>query len=252
MDRPGKRGSTLSWFVKLFGFEPETSPTPTTPNSPKKKDKPKLSPLELEQPQQPQKIFPSPSGNIRTTYERNDVTLLKQLQEVNKYRGIIEAAALRHDLQPAVLCGIGSRESHWGLALRPIGPGGRGDFARRAPRGKRRTAEPPDGPGYGRGLMQIDYDWHEFARTGLWQNPRENILYACKVLEQAKIFFKRHKIHLPPDQMLRAILAAYNGGATATLQAIRAGKDIDANTTGRDYSQDVLNRSGWFQLHGWR
>jgi hypothetical protein len=250
MDRPGKRGSSLSWFVKLFGFEPEVSPTSPEPSQ--KKNKPKLSPFEVEQPEQPQKVSPSSPNGIRTTYERNDATLLKQLQEANKYRGIIEAAALRYQLQPAVLCGIGSRESHWGLALRPIGPGGRGDFARRAPRGERKTAEPPDGPGYGRGLMQIDYDWHEFARTGQWQNPRENIFYACQILEQAKIFFKRNQVYLPSDQMLRAILAAYNGGATATLQAIRAGKDIDANTTGRDYSRDVLNRSGWFQLHGWR
>jgi len=252
MDRPGNRGSSLSWFVKLFGFAPETSPTPTAPSN--KPNKPKISSLELEPSPTPAPPRPTPSrpGNIRTIYEKNDPSLFKQLQEANKYRNIIEAAAVRYHLQPAVLCGIGSRESHWGLALRPIGPGGRGDFARRAPRGERRTAEPPDGPGYGRGLMQIDYDWHEFARTGSWQNPRENIFYACQILNQAKIFFQRHKINLPPDQMLRAILAAYNGGATATLRAIKAGKDIDANTTGKDYSRDVLNRSGWFQLHGWR
>jgi hypothetical protein len=52
--------------------------------------------------------------------------------------------------------------------------------------------------------------------------------------------------------MLRAMIAAYNGGATATANAIKAGKDIDANTTGKDYSKDVLNRTGWFQLHGWQ
>jgi len=144
--------------------------------------------------------------------------MLKQLNEAKKYRGLIEDLARRHDFLPSVICGMGSRESHWGLALTPPGPGGRGDFAQRRPRGNRRTPEPPDGGGYGRGLLQIDYDWHEFAR----------------------------------DQMLRAMIAAYNGGATATLNAIQAGQDIDANTTGKDYSKDVLNRSGWFQLHGWR
>jgi soluble lytic murein transglycosylase-like protein len=182
----------------------------------------------------------------------NNPTMLKQLNEAKRYRRIIEAASRQYGLQPSVICGMGSRESHWGLGLTPPGPKGRGDFARRRPRGERRTAEPPDGPGYGRGLMQIDYDWHEFARTGRWNNPKENVMYACTVLDKAKTFFRKKRVRLSDDQMLRAMIAAYNGGATATLQAIQAGQDIDANTTGRDYSKDVLNRSGWFRLHGWR
>jgi hypothetical protein len=48
------------------------------------------------------------------------------------------------------------------------------------------------------------------------------------------------------------MVAAYNCGATATLNAIQAGLDVDAKTTGKDYSKDVLNRAGWFQLQGWR
>lgn len=228
MERPGSRGSFFNWFRKLFGTEP---PSPTQPEAP---------------------IAPQQPGSFDTTYNRNNATMLKQLREANKYRGIIEDAARRYDFKPSVICGMGSRESHWGLGLTPPGPGGRGDFARRRPRGERRSAEPPDGPGYGRGLMQIDYDWHEFARTGRWQNPRENIIYACTVLDNARKFFQRKSINLSEDKMLRAIIAAYNGGATATLQAIQEGLDIDANTTGKDYSTDVLNRSGWFQLHGWK
>jgi hypothetical protein len=100
--------------------------------------------------------------------------------------------------------------------------------------------------------MQIDYDWHEFARTGNWQSPRENIMYACTVLEQARQFFQSSGINLTAEQLLRAVIAAYNGGAAATLQAIQVGQDIDYNTTGQDYSRDVLDRSGWFQLHGWQ
>ncbi|OQW94356.1 MAG: hypothetical protein BWK79_06320, partial [Beggiatoa sp. IS2] len=116
------------------------------------------------------------------------------MQEANKYRGAIENAARRYDFQPAIICGIGSRESHWGLTLRPPGPAGRGDFSKRAARGSRKTAEPPDGPGYGRGLLQIDYDWHEFARTGNRQSPTENILYGCKVLDDARRFFQQQDV----------------------------------------------------------
>jgi soluble lytic murein transglycosylase-like protein len=224
MDRPGKRGEEISWFRKIFGIP---QPTPTV--------KPGTQP-----------------GQFPTSFDRNHPTLLQQLQEATRYRGVIEDAARRYRLQPAILCGIGSRESQWGIALRPPGPEGRGDFSQRRPRGDRYTPEPPDGPGYGRGLMQIDYDWHEFARIGNWQNPRENIMYACTVLEQARQFFQNSGINLTEDQFLRAIIAAYNGGATATLQAIQVGQDIDYNTTGQDYSRDVLDRSGWFQLHGWR
>lgn len=189
---------------------------------------------------------------LSTTLDKDNATMLNQLQEANKYRGAIENAARRYDFQPAIICGIGSRESHWGLALRPPGPAGRGDFSKRPARGNRKTAEPPDGPGYGRGLMQIDYDWHEFARTGNWQSPTENILYGCKVLDDARRFFEQQNVSLSDIDRLRAMIAAYNCGATATLQAIRAGADMDANTTGKDYSADVLNRGGWFQLQGWR
>jgi len=231
MERPGKRGSMFSWFQRMFGEEPPPPPEPPPPVTPEPTPKP---------------------GNFETTYDRYNQTMLRQQREAKQYRLIIEDAARRYDLRPSIICGIGSRESHWGLGLTPPGPHGRGDFARRRPRGERYSPEPPDGPGYGRGIMQIDYDWHEFARTGSWQNPRENIFYACTVIIKAKKFFQREmNARLNEDQMLRATIAAYNGGATATLNAIEAGLDIDANTTGRDYSRDVLNRSGWFQLYDW-
>ncbi len=189
-------------------------------------------------------------GQYPTTYEKNNVTMLKQLDEARKYRGIIEEAARLSRLSPAVICGIGSRESHWGLILRPPGPGGTGDHNPRRPRGDRRGSLPPDGGGFGRGLMQIDYDWHEFARSGAWQDPRANLMYACEVLNQSRRFFEQRGVRR--DILETAILAAYNSGSTATYECIQTNQDIDCRTTGRDYSADVLNRAGWFQLHGWR
>jgi hypothetical protein len=227
MRRPGRRRG-LSWYERIFKRKLPNSPKPSKPST------------------------PSSNSLLKTTIPKYDPTMLKQLRQARKYRRIINDVARRYSyLEPAIICGIGSRESHWGLALKPSGPGGRGDFARRRPRGERVTPEPPDGGGYGRGLMQIDYDWHEFARTGRWQDPRENIMYACIVIDNAYKFFQRERINLNSEQMLHAVIAAYNGGATATKNAIKAGKDIDANTTGRDYGRDVFNRAAWFRLHGW-
>ncbi len=202
-------------------------------------------------PQPKAQSAPQPPSRFDTTYNRNNASMLKQLQEANKYKKFIEEAARRYNFKSSIICGIGSRESHWGLALTPPGPGGRGDFAERGPRRKGLSVHPLDGPGYGRGLMQIDYDWHEFARTGNWQNPRENIMYADKVLDDARKFFQRKASHLSEDEMLRATIAAYNAGLTAIWRAILEKADVDTKTTGKDYSRDVLNRSGWFQLHGW-
>lgn len=193
-----------------------------------------------------------PSTRVSTTLDYNHPALLAELAELKKYRAWVEEAAGRYGFNPSLLCAIGSRESRWGLALKPQGAAGSGDFHQRPPQPKvNRTASlPPDGHGFGRGLMQIDYDWHEFARTGTWHNPRDNIFYACEVLDKARQAISREKI--TTALQLRASVAAYNGGVTNTLNALRAGLDVDANTTGKDYSKDVVDRMAWFQQHGWR
>lgn len=188
-------------------------------------------------------------GTFATTLDYNNASMLLQHEAAQQYRSFIEEAARASGMPVAVICGIGSRESHWGILLKPPGPGGTGDFSTRKPRGSRTGSSPPDGGGFGRGLMQIDYDWHEFARTGNWQDPRSNLLYAADVLNKARRFFENRGV--PADTIMRAILAAYNAGATATFRCYQNGSDIDCNTTGRDYSRDVLNRAGWFELHGW-
>ena len=196
---------------------------------------------------------PDLSAVLPTTLARNDAGLLRQLEAATKYRTQIEEAAGRHGLTAAMIGGVGSRESHWGLILKPAGsgPAGTGDpLARRFPTQFRTGPLPPDGGGFGRGLMQIDFDGHEFARTGNWSDPVENILYGCKVLADSRDFIQR-KAGLAGRDLLRAALAGYNCGPGNALRAIRDGRDYDFYTTGRDYSRDVLNRAGFFQLHGW-
>ncbi|MCI0484572.1 MAG: peptidoglycan-binding protein [candidate division NC10 bacterium] len=186
-----------------------------------------------------------------TTYPRNDPALLKQFHEAAKYKTFIDEAAEQHGLQSSIVGGVGSRESHWGLMLKPRGQAGTGDFIeRRFPSRFRTGPLPPDRGGFGRGLMQIDFDAHEFARTGNWQDPKENILYGCKVLADSRDFMKR-RTDLEGRALLQGALAGYNAGPGNALRAIRDGRDVDFYTTGRDYSKDVLDRAGFFQLQGW-
>lgn len=188
---------------------------------------------------------------LSTTFPKNHPLLLKQLVEAAKYKSIIEEAAERFRFQSCIIAGLGSRESHWGLALFPPGPEGSGDWkARTTTKPFRNSPLPPDGLGFGRGLMQIDFDYHEFARTGDWKDPKENIFYGVKLLFDNRNFLQQ-KYNLNHRQLLRATLSSYNAGLGKIFKAIQDGFDLDFFTTGRNYSQDVLNRAGWFRLQGW-
>ncbi len=188
---------------------------------------------------------------IQTTYAKNNTALIKQLGELNKYKDFIVNTSVKYKIQSSIIIGVGSRESGWGLALNPSGPSGTGDtIKRRYPTQFRSGPLPPGGGGYGRGLMQVDFDAHEFARTGNWKDPAANIEYGCSVLAGSIEFMKR-KTGLKDLELVRAGIAGYNCGPGNVLKAIRDGLDIDYYTFGRDYSKDALNRAGWFQLNGW-
>lgn len=188
---------------------------------------------------------------LDTTYPRDYAPLRPQLGIVESYREWIEAGARECNVPPAIICGIGSRESDWGFGLTPAGPAGTGD---RSPRSRTRPFRPgptpPDGAGFGRGLMQIDFDAHEFARSGNWQDPEANIRYGCSVLK-SNLALMRRRTSLDGTALLRAAIAAYNCGGGNLLTAIEQGRDVDYFTAHRDYSREVLNRAGWFCLHGW-
>jgi Putative peptidoglycan binding domain/Transglycosylase SLT domain len=193
---------------------------------------------------------PDLTTTFPTTIATNDKAMLSQLAEANNYRARIEVAAGSSGIHMAVIAGIGSRESGWGLLLKPKGPAGTGDFGKRKfPTAFRKGPLPKEG-GFGRGLMQIDFDAFEFARTGPWQDPQQNITFGCKVLS-GNLDLLGRKSSLQGRQLLQAALAAYNCGAGNVLRTIHDGRDFDFYTTGRDYSANVLNRAGFFQMHGW-
>jgi soluble lytic murein transglycosylase-like protein len=187
------------------------------------------------------------------TIAANDPEMQKELAIANGFRPFIEAAAKQFGFQPCVIAGIGSRESGWGLSslLKPSGPSGTGD---RVPRHKpnpplRPGPLPPDGLGFGRGLMQLDFDSNSVAQHGNWQDPQTNISAGCQVLAQKLAFVQKHTT-LQGLMLLRGAIAAYNCGE-GTIRDLPPGADIDSKTANGNYSADVLNLAGFFQLNGW-
>jgi hypothetical protein len=186
------------------------------------------------------------SGSIRGA---EDPVMQAQLEEARQYRAFIEAGADLAGVDVAIVLGIGSRESHWGLLLDPVGPAGTGDtIARPTPKPWRAGPMPPDGGGFGRGLMQIDFDAHPFARGDEWRDAEKNIAYGCKVLKQNLVYLAARR-QLTRDTLLRAALAAYNCGAGNVIKALERNRDVDYYTHGRDYSRDTLDRARWFAEH---
>jgi Putative peptidoglycan binding domain len=195
--------------------------------------------------------YPTSSDHLATTYRLDDPELSEELVAAARYGSLIEAAAAEAGVLAAVVAGLGSRQSRWGLALKPRGPAGTIDLAPRPfIRPWRDVPLPPDGQGFGRGLLRIDYDAHEFARSGDWQDAAANVHHACRMLSEARALLRRRTV-LHGRALLRGALAAYNCGTNNVLHAIRQGLDLDFYTSGRDYSRDVLSRAGFFQAHGW-
>ena len=171
---------------------------------------------------------------FQTTYSKWDKSLLKQLEEFKKYEDIAKKVATKYEIPVSVIAGIGSRESHWGLALNPVGPGGTGDG------------------GHGRGLMQIDDRWHlPFIESGKWANGRENIIYGAAVLKNCMNYFVKKGEWEMSYKLIKAGVAGYNCGPRRAWDGYAMGHGVDYYTTGRDYSTNVIERAGWFQLHGW-
>lgn len=175
-----------------------------------------------------------------------------------------------------VLLGKLDRESLGGDALRPRDASGTGDWTARTadrlpaalagqariidaaspfpagwspPRDKSGNIKPGpyfipgDGLGFGRGLSQIDWTSHAFARTGDWSNPTENIRYGARYLADLYRALASWSGRGTVDPM-RLALAAYNAGQTAVKSAVLAGRSPDVVTTGSDYGADVLRRAG--------
>ncbi len=192
---------------------------------------------------------PTPLVQRRSPSGRS--TLDQHVEAVCHYGGIIDRVAADCGLLPSVIAGFGSRQSGWGLDLSPLGPFGSTDFAPRHYRtGERQGVLPPDGDGFARGLMQLDYDEHDIARGREWQDPEANIVAACDAIVTNRAYLRKRTM-LQGFGLLRAAFAAFDCGLEHVLHATRQGLDVDAVTTNQNFGRDVLERADFFQAHGW-
>lgn len=185
---------------------------------------------------------------------------------------LAEELAPKHGISPYLMLGVTYAESNYGLALKPKGPEGSGDFIARpsnptrdalmaktplpnvekkmVPSIKSRNInEPvmawvPTTTGWGFGLYQLDWESHfEFVRTGAWKDPHKAMEYALKLLASNKKFLAGKHPHLQPHELVRAMVASYNAGAGRVSKFITDKKDIDKCTFHEGYIDKICKKA---------
>ncbi|MFA5381848.1 MAG: M15 family metallopeptidase [Candidatus Micrarchaeia archaeon] len=170
-----------------------------------------------------------------------------ELALARKYLPIIQAAADAYTWPPElvavmqqalgpnwmvwVLCGIASRESRFGLLLDAEGLG--------------------DG-GHGHSIMQIDDRSHPaFCAGDDWKDLAASLEYVHKNVIVSSFNYLGdccfNALGGDYAALFRASIAAYNCGPGNVRKALEMGDVVDANTTGGNYSRDVLTRAKGFQ-----
>ncbi|XP_041641254.1 lysozyme g-like isoform X2 [Cheilinus undulatus] len=143
---------------------------------------------------------------------------------MEEYRSKINRVGAKHGIAPALIAAIISRESRAGNVIRSTG--GKGDN------------------GNAFGLMQIDTNPNGGGHTakGAWDSE-EHLSQATGILVY---FIGRISSKFPKwnkEQQLKGAIAAYNMGDGN----VHSYENVDANTTGRDYSNDVVARAQWYR-----
>lgn len=220
---------------------------------------------------------------------------------VARYATEILRAAQTYNVDPFVLAGIMYNESRGGDALSPGknvavksgGPSGTGDFIPRKPGNAYfkyadpMTGLPPDGLGWGRGLMQVDYGVHNtWVISNNWRDAQTNINKAAEIFRDALKYFSsapgapvaieqwRVTTGMPQygitpwqdkfagrvfpatapdprplqgDKLYEAAIAGYNAGYKGPLQAVAVGIPAESVTAGQAYVSKFLSLMGPWQ-----
>uniref|UniRef100_A0A3B3XUJ2 Lysozyme g n=1 Tax=Poecilia mexicana TaxID=48701 RepID=A0A3B3XUJ2_9TELE len=164
--------------------------------------------------------LPSRYGDI-TRVSASGASEKTSQQDRLGYSGV-EASEKMCGIDPALIAAIISRESRAGNALR----NGWGDH------------------GNGWGLMQVDIRYHQ--KEGDWDSE-EHLRQATGILIH---FIKRIQNKFPNwsrEQQLKGGIAAYNMGDGN----VHSYENVDAITTGKDYSNDVVARAKWYKRNGY-
>ncbi|XP_068178809.1 lysozyme g-like [Antennarius striatus] len=141
---------------------------------------------------------------------------------MEKYKSIIKTVGAKYGIDPALIAGIISRESRAGNALN----NGWGDGGRAW------------------GLMQVDITPNGGGHTarGAWDSET-HVSHGTEILVG---FIQRISNKFPDwttEQRLKGGIAAYNMGDGN----VHSYDGVDASTTGRDYSNDVVARAQWYK-----
>lgn len=148
------------------------------------------------------------------------------LQRMEKYKDMITRVGRSFKIDPALIAGIISRESRAGNALQ----NGWGDHGRAW------------------GLMQVDVTptGGNHTRVGAWDSE-EHIRQGTGILDYfiGRIRNKFEREGWTEAQILKGAIAAYNMGDGNVHSYSR----VDENTTGKDYSNDVVARARWYKKH---
>ncbi|XP_018520710.1 lysozyme g isoform X1 [Lates calcarifer] len=152
------------------------------------------------------------------------------LIEMNKYKSIINSAARKKGVDPALIAALISRSCRAGKTL----AGGWGCYDEK--RQKYNTF----------GLMQIDVNPNGGGHTpkGSW-NSEEHLCQAIDILIYFIIRIKHTFPEWSKEQQLRGGIAAYNAGD----ENILSYEELDSITTGGDYSSDVIARAQWYKCN---
>ncbi|XP_061686396.1 lysozyme g-like isoform X2 [Syngnathoides biaculeatus] len=142
------------------------------------------------------------------------------LDRMNKYKDRIRSVAAEKGIDAAIIAGIISRECRAGNTLQS----GWGDH------------------GNAWGLMQVDKRYHNIQ--GGWDS-KEHLRQATDILIKF-INEMDDRRGWSTEQKLKGGIAAYNCGPGA----VGSYGSVDANTTGGDYSNDVVARAQWYKNYG--
>ncbi|KAI3353054.1 hypothetical protein L3Q82_019623, partial [Scortum barcoo] len=140
---------------------------------------------------------------------------------MDKYKPDINTVGRKYGIAPALIAAIISRESRAGNTLK-------------------------DGWGDGHkawGLMQVDVnpDGGNHVTKGEW----DSVAHFCQATEILIEFIKKICKKFPnwsKEQQLKGGIAAYNMGDGN----VHSYENVDENTTGKDYSNDVVARAQWY------
>ncbi|NXL84787.1 LYG protein, partial [Alectura lathami] len=146
----------------------------------------------------------------------------RDLRNMNRYKTLIKKVGEELCIEPAVIAGIISRESHAGTILK----NGWGDG------------------GNGFGLMQVDKRHHR--PEGTW-NGETHIRQGTKILISKIKEIQQKFPHWTKNQQLKGGIAAYNFGS----KNVRSYERMDIGTLHNDYSSDVVARSQYYKQQGY-